>query len=61
MKIEFKDGSFLEAIEDSENKKVNIIMCGIKDYNKFTMSASSINKEQIEKLIEFLSEAVHNI
>lgn len=56
MKIEFEDGSFLEVMTDDDKQMANIIMCGIKDYNKFTMSASSLSLEQVEALIEFLSE-----
>jgi hypothetical protein len=61
MKIEFADGSFLEALPNEENDTVSIIMCGVKDYNQFTMSVSDLDVTQVEQLVEFLAEWKKNI
>jgi hypothetical protein len=56
MRITFDDGSFIEFIPSDKERVITIIMCGIKDYKKLTMSASDLNEEQIDKLVEFVSE-----
>jgi hypothetical protein len=53
MKIEFEDGSFLEAIKEEDG--IMLVMCGFKSKAQLTMSSSKLNKEQINKLVEFLS------
>jgi len=55
VKIDFEDGSFilLEAVDEN---KVNVIMCGRKDANSVTMSSSSLNLEQVEKIVDFLGD-----
>ena len=55
-KIDFEDGSFIlfEAREDES--KINVVMCGRKDFNSVTMSASSIDMDQAKIIQEFLQK-----
>ena len=55
IKINFEDGSFILLEAVSENK-INVIMCGRKDSNSVTMSSSSLDLKQVEKIVDFLSE-----
>jgi len=55
VKVDFKDGSFL-LFESTEDKKVNVIMCGRKDANSVTMSSSFIDKDQVNEIMGFLND-----
>lgn len=55
VKIDFEDGSFI-LLEAVDEKKINVIMCGRKDTNSVTMSSSSLDLKQVEKVLDFLNE-----
>lgn len=49
------DGGFLEIFPSSDNK-ITMVMCGRKSYKEVTMSSTELSKEQVSKIIEFLSK-----
>jgi hypothetical protein len=53
MKIEFGDGSYLEVTGNGD--QVRIVMCGVKSNRELTMSISELDKDQVKKLVEYLS------
>jgi len=55
IKVDFEDGSFI-LLEPKDEYKINVIMCGRKDTNTVTMSSSSLDKEQAEKIAGFLRD-----
>lgn len=56
MKLEFKDGSYFEMIQNSDI--VTIILCGKKGKNLLTMSSADLTKEQVKQIINFLQNLV---
>jgi hypothetical protein len=54
MKITFEDGSFIMFDMTNNFDKLNLIMCGLQNSNKLTMSSSKLNREQVEQVVKFL-------
>lgn len=63
MKITFDDGSFLEvmSIDQLDEFKLRFVLCGFKNHKELTMSASELSLEQIDELMEFLSDWRANV
>ena len=56
MKIEFNDGSFISLdTNEYDEEMLTIVMCGLEG-KKATMSASSLNYDQVSEIIEFLRD-----
>ena len=55
VKLDFEDGSFI-LLESKNEDEINVIMCGRKNANEVTMSSSSLNKDQAEKIYNFLEK-----
>jgi len=55
MKITFEDGSFLEFAPNPDGS-LRVILCGIKSYNKTTMSTADLSEEQVIEITNFLLE-----
>ncbi len=54
VKIDFEDGSFI-LLDSKDEYNIEDVMCGRKNVNSVTMSSSSLNKEQAEKIYGFLT------
>jgi hypothetical protein len=56
MKIVFSDGSFLELMPNINEDKLNLVLCGFKDFNQLTMSSLELDNKHIDDLINFLTK-----
>jgi hypothetical protein len=54
VKINFNDGSFL-LLEQKNDEKLNITMCGRKNINSVVMSSSDIDKKQAIEIVNFIN------
>ena len=63
LKISFEDGSFISLDESVRlDKLLTLSMCGLKDNGKsVTMSTSELTRDQVIKLVYFLSQALENM
>ena len=58
MKIIFDDESFLEIIGNGDI--IRIILCGHKDKNQFTISATDLTKEQAVGVVNAINDIIVN-
>lgn len=56
MRITFKDGSFLSINEAVSPEKLNLIVCGMKNYKEVTMSTVELDRDEVVEMVRVLQD-----